>query len=215
MKYKHKTIIMKRVPEYLPKPLLLLATIFWFWTSAIANEDSAIIIMFSIFRNGKIIGELKAEKNSCTQGQKFTLNSRLKGRLIFEINVVQHSESITSGGVLVSSVISQKINGNTSLHHGLLYKNGAYYSVGEETMEGPLPQQIIFSTNLLYFSEPLGCKQVYSEVNRKMVPITCRGKGIYRINITEGKYTEFQYKLGLLVKVVSKSNFGEVIFQRG
>jgi hypothetical protein len=206
---------MKRTKRYYPKLFLLLGAFFGLSVSVIANEDSASLIIFSISRNGKIIGQLNAQSNNCTQGQKYTLNSQLKGKLIFEINVVQHSESITSGGFLLSSVINQKINGSTSIYHGLLFKNGAYHSTGEGKVEGPLPEKIAFSTNIMYFKEPVGCRQVYSEVHKKMIPLSCIGRGIYRINISEGKYTEFQYKLGMLVKVVSKSIFGEVIFQRG
>lgn len=205
---------MEKLFSYQIKPFLLTA-FFLFWElSASSSSDSASFALFSIVKNGKKIGYVKAEMKNCAQGQKITLQSHLRGRLIFEINVVQFSECIMSGGFLFSCSTSQKINGNSSFNHGLLYKGNGYQNVGNEETEGPIPDKIVFLTTLLYFREPAGYREIYSETLKKMVSLSSPGKGIYRLNISEGRYTEYQYRGGQLYRVFSKSMLGEVVFQR-
>lgn len=206
---------MKKSGAHQTKGFLLAATLTCLWFAAHSNSDSTSLARFSILKNGKVIGQINAEMNTGHLGQKITLKSHLKGRLIFEINILQSSECILGGGFVQSSITNQTINGSTSFSHGLQYKNGAYQNIGDEKTEGPIPQKIVFLTNLLYFREPTGCREVYSEVLKKMIPLTAMGNGVYRLNISDSRYTDYHYLQGILVRVVSKSHFGEVIFQRG
>ena len=209
-----KHLNMKAITVPFSKQNILVALCCWFNIQGMSNVALSDSILFSIFRNGKMSGQLMAQRMNCPQGQKITLSSRVKSRMVFEVNVVQCSENIMSGGILISCLAQRKVNGATSINNRLEYKNGYYQKPGNGNEDAGLPGKICFTVSLLYFREPVGCRNIYSEFGEMMLPLKELGNGVYRLIQSGGKYTEFQYRDGLLVKVLSKTSFGDFVFVR-
>ncbi len=183
-------------------------------TLSSARSDTIIIAQYSISKNGKTIGSLSAQSINNEKGRHISLKSVAKTRIVFEIQVVQNTENRISDNYLNESLTERKINGSVSLKHGLKYEQGAYKNIGSEKAQGALPEKITFTTSMLYFIEPQGVKMVYSELQKKMVPLERKDIHIYRLKIGENEYSDYYYQNGELKKVVATSFIGTMVFAR-
>ncbi|HSK14202.1 MAG TPA: DUF6134 family protein, partial [Phnomibacter sp.] len=64
----------------------------------------------------------------------------------------------------------------------------------------------------LYFQEPVGRSELYSEGHKRMIPIRDLGNGIYKITMPDGNTNLFYYRGGQLERIVAHTSFGEVVF---
>ena len=175
-------------------------------------SDSACAQYF-IIRNGKIIGKLEVLARPCAQGRKLTLKSDIKESFIAEFNICAKTENVIGPEGLLTSYTERKLNGNTRLKHSMHYEKGGYVSGGKGGFEGPLPGTINHTVTLLYFKEPIGWKEVYSENHRQMLSIRHTEKGIYQMKMPDGKLATYQYHQGRLMKVLVQTSFGPVTFE--
>ena len=176
--------------------------------------DSAQTMRFTIIRHQKAIGQVITSSSQCSQGYQLILHAEMKEKFILELRIQNRVENVFGKEGLITSNIERKINGNTKISHRVKYNNGAYTCEGRGGFEGPIPMKITFTVTMLYFQEPLGQQEIYSEPYKRMVTIKNLGDGVYRIRQPDGNATDFHYRGGSLVKVIAQSSYGEVTFVR-
>lgn len=179
-----------------------------------ARSDTILIANYSISKNGKTIGTLSAQSINNENGRHISLKSIAKTRIVFEIQVVQHTENRIGDNCLNESNTERKINGSVSIKHGLKYEQGTYKNIGSEKVQGALPGKITFTTTMLYFTEPQGVKLVYAEPQKKMVPLEQKDKHVYRVKMGENEHSDFYYQNGELKKVVATSFIGTMVIAK-
>jgi hypothetical protein len=169
---------------------------------------------FVIYRNQKAIGNMKVVSKKCIQGFKISLFSEINTRIVLEFNIQSVTENVMGPQYMIASFTERKINGSTRNKHIVGWENGAYTSKGKEGFSGPIPEKIKCTTTALYFKEPIGITEVYAENHMCMAPLKQIAKNAYFLDLPEGNWTKFFYEDGVLIKVIAKSMYGEVLFKR-
>jgi len=179
---------------------------------AYPHEEST--LNFTIYRSKKAIGSLKVTSRKCVQGFKLNLSSQIQTQVVFDLNISVFIENIMGPDLLIHSYSERKINGSTKIKNTLALKNDTYLYQGRQEANSTLPDKILFTSTILYFREPIGIHQLYAENFNCMVPIKQIGSHIYLLQLPDGKYSTFYYEKGILVKMISKTMFGEVLIQK-
>lgn len=169
---------------------------------------------FIIYRNQKAIGHLKAASKKCSEGYKIGLHSEINTRVLFEFNVQSITENVMGPDFMIASYTERKINGGLKNRHMVSRENGIYSSKGKEGFRGPVPDKIKWTTTALYFKEPIGITAVYAENHMVMAPLKQISKNTYFLELPGGHWSKFFYERGVLIKVIAKSQYGEVLFKK-
>lgn len=169
---------------------------------------------FIVYRNNKSIGTLKVVSKRCSQGYRIGLISDINTRIVFDFHIKITVENVMGNEYMIGSYAERKINGRTTIMQVVSRENGTYILKDKEMFSRKIPDKINFTTTVLYFKEPIGVAEVYSEQNSLMAPLRQIAKSTYQLDLPGGDRSMFFYESGVLIKVISKSKYGEVVFKR-
>jgi len=162
-------------------------------------------LSYNIFRNEEVIG--KIEINLSTRGDSiiYDIDSDVLAKFILKFKVVGKEKYIYKNGTLVYSSQFRTLNDKVKTNHSILYNNGGYKLHTSEKIS-PLHLEAI-KCNLvkLYVNEPKGINSVFCDNQQQMVKVEPLGNGIYKVELSRGKYNIFHYENGrcVMIKAVS------------
>lgn len=168
-------------------------------------------INFTATRNGKNIGSLKTSVSH--SGNEYFLLT--ESNLVIDIVISFSAKAITTnkytGLVLMEASLKRTVNGRKKLENHVRFENGRYHvtSTGETT---PVTRAIRHTVTYLYFNEPAGIKEVFSEVYLSFLTVTKLNDSTYRTLLPDGGSMTYHYQFGKLTQVVAKTTYGTVIF---
>jgi hypothetical protein len=121
---------------------------------------------------------------------------------------VDHKTSVTyKDGVLQESFLRTDKNGEVDQFCSVSY-DGQTYKIQTEKEKLTLSRPITASVVTLYFKEPVGLSEIFSEVFGRMVPVTEIKPHKYSINMPDGKKNTYTYENGIVVEVEVPSPVG-------
>ena len=88
--------------------------------------------------------------------------------------------------------------------------DGSKYNITNEKKKFTHPTEVKYSVISLYFSEPKGMKQLFTERIGEVYPLTDLGSGRYEYKIPNGDKNVYVYKNGELVETERKTIIGTV-----
>ncbi|MCX7743309.1 MAG: hypothetical protein N2167_01965 [Flavobacteriales bacterium] len=121
---------------------------------------------------------------------------------------VDHKTSVTyKDGVLQESFLRTDKNGEVDQFCSVSY-DGNTYKIQTEKEKLSYSKPITASVVTLYFKEPLGLTEIFSEVFGKMVPLSEIKPHTYSIKLPDGKKNTYKYEKGIVVEVEVPSPVG-------
>lgn len=156
---------------------------------------------YNISHNGNVIGQLQFCQKTTGQDTFLKMNSRVKTRFVFGIDVKTSDQSHFSNGRLISSNVYRSVNGNEKENKKTSLVNNNYQIVsGSKTSMFSKP--INYNMMMLYYQEPLNNSQVYSDNFQQFIMIKRTGNHSYRIDLPDGNYNDYHFQNGICTLVV-------------
>ena len=165
---------------------------------------------YFVFRNGKKVGALISQIGYGPHETRMYLESKITGRLLIELQVNQTLEVTVSNGRMVYAGLVRKINGSTQINRQIQLQSTGYKISGTRCTCRSIPREITFTSTHLFFTEPIGQTELFSETLGTMVPVSQKSPGVYRLLLPDGDWSDYYYRNGILTRIVSKSFYGEV-----
>lgn len=179
--------------------LLLLASVL-----VVQAEEKT--VTYRIKRNGTVIGQMQLEQKRNGDETFLKLNSKVKTRFVFEINVQTADESHFKNGQLIYSTVYRKVNGKEKEHRETKFLQSNYQLLAGNK-SSMFNSAINYNMMLLYCQEPTHISQVYSDNFQQMLAIKKLAPNSYRINLPDGNYNNYYFENGICKTVEIHHSF--------
>ena len=193
--------------------LLFLFSIILHSISLVAQST---VTLFAVEMNEKKIGELKATKN--VNGKMVTKNISSNSKTnVFALSVHVESEVYVTceNELLKTSFSYRKVShGSDNIETTIKQLAPAKYKIVKNGVSSIINGSITYSIVDLYFKEPKGLNNIFSNTHGEFLKIKNIGKNKYELKLPDGKTNTFTYLNGKLIQVEAKIMVGKVIFKR-
>jgi hypothetical protein len=176
------------------------------------NESAPTIekVSFSILNKNASVGYIDIEKQSLNETTTYLINSEVNTKVIFNFNAIGKEKSIYKEDTLVYSSIYRKLNNKVKLNQSLSFKDGKYLIENEDEKE-VLDMNVIYRNLVtLFFDEPKGIQEIYSDKYKKMVKITPKGNGNYKLTLPNKSVNIYHYDNGKCTTIDVVGSFFKV-----
>ena len=168
------------------------------------------VLKYKIVEDGDVIGWLSLEKKIAGNTSQLVMNSEVNTRMIFAIKVSVKESASFENGKLLSSSLYRSTNGHIKMDKQTKL-NGSAYEVFENNAKENLEFSFIGANLLcLYFKEPVGIKQVYSDTHEDFRPVAVTDDGGYKVKFPDGSSNCYYYQGGICTKIKVKHTFYSV-----
>lgn len=167
---------------------------------------------FTVKHNDKNIGSINVSRGVKNNIEYFSVDSKVSYRMIIKINRHTTMSATYKGGVLLSGSSEIIVNDSVDKKSITTFTNGGYeVEVNGNFYKKLEKKSIRFSIPKLYFSEPRGIEEVYSEYFMKMIPLEALGESKYVLQLDGNDENTYHYINGVLSKIeVSRTGFNLV-----
>lgn len=174
-------------------------------TSVSLNDTNKNKVVFEIIRNDKVIGIIEINRSVSGDSIIYNIESDVKAAFILKFKVVGKEKYIYKKGTLIYSSLYRTLNNKVKTNHSILYNNGQYSLKTPEKISPLNFEDIKCNLMTLYINEPIGVEYVFCDNQHQMVKVKPIGKGIYKVELSNGKYNIFHYENGRCVKIKAVS----------
>jgi hypothetical protein len=166
-----------------------------------------------VYRNGERVGVLQTSKSLNSEKSFYELKSDVEINKLVTVKISESLSNQYESGKLLSASHQRKVNGIHQSNVQLKYDNNKYVTHNGKVVE-QAGTWIGASILSLYHKEPIGLEGVYSESHGVWLKVSRVGNGVYHVSLPNQQSAIYHYNKGELVKVVSATKWGEIIFKR-
>ena len=170
-------------------------------------------LQYNIKRKGVNVGIISFYRQHAGARQVFRIESEVKTRILFLFTASGKEESVFENGVLTSSSVYQKLNGNEKLNKKTTLSGRSYIVHGGKHTETLINYPISYNMTCLYAMEPVAVAKVYSDKFQQFLAVQTVKDHHYRIKFPDGNYNEYYYENGLCKRVEVHHNLYRSSFE--
>ena len=179
--------------------------------TSLNNETTEVEkISFNIIKKNSRIGYIDIEKTSLNKITTYTLDSEVKVKVVFNFSAIGREKSIYKDDTLIFSSIYRKLNNKVKLNQSLFFVNGKYLLKKKNKKEKINIDVINSNLVTLFFYEPVGIQEIYSDKYKKMVKITPIGNSRYKIVLPNKSTSIYHYENGKCTMIDVVGSFFKV-----
>jgi len=171
-------------------------------------------LKYNVEMQDKVVGWMSSTKTISSDNTelKFKIDSKVNVDIITRVEVNYTLESTFRDNYLHFSRLINIVNSDTQNYTRLQW-DGIRYNTWDGKRNKYLDdQKIIYSVGCLYFREPVGLTNLFSEKFLTFCPITKNGE-YYSISFPDGSKTIYKYQNGICVWVETKQRLFKIIFR--
>lgn len=174
-------------------------------------------IIFDIYYKDKIIGLVTALK--IQNGNKITedLHTKTDSKvLMLEVHVESEINTTFHKNILQKGIAYRRSNrGSEDIETTILKTDERSYTIERDQKKQILKTSAIdFCIVDLYFTEPVGKKNVFSNMYGQFITIIDEGGGTYKTLLPDGKKAIYTYEAGKLETIEVEMSLGKVVSKR-
>jgi len=171
-------------------------------------------LKYSIRLNDEVVGNMTAERTTKAKST-ITINSFIAVQKFIKIELQYFMESVYEKGKLLTSRTIQKFNGQEQANSSTTFDKDGYKVSTKQGNSRVNLNAIQHNLCKLYFEEPAGIKEVWSDTYGRMLQIRPAGKNKYELILPDGKSNFYSYYKGICTLVETETPVGKVTFQLG
>ena len=156
---------------------------------------------YQIKRNGDVVGNLQFTQQSSGNRTTLKLESEVKTWFIFTFNAKANEEAVYDNGIMTSSSIYRKLNGNVKADKKTKADGNSYTIFKGSKTETLSNYPILYSMLSIYTVEPVNISKVYSDNFQQFLNIQKIKAQHYKIKFPDGNYSEYYYDGGICSRV--------------
>src|SRR5215204_3085212 len=159
------------------------------------------MLQYAIFHDGEKVGHLNIN-SSCTSDRiQLKMESEVKTRIIFRINVFSREETIISDGKIIYSSIFRRINGDEKANQQLKSIHNGYQVIRPGQTKILDHEAFEYNMLLFYTKEPVDIHQAYSDNYQKYINIKKVDSNRYMVSLPNGSKNVYTYNAGICTMV--------------
>ena len=166
---------------------------------------------YTATRNGKEIGWLRCECIQRPGEISITTESSLFIQVIFPFEAKAITANKFNGAALSEAMVYRTLNNKVKLDNQVQFVNGQYKVIKGEC-KNSVTKQITSTSTSVYFKEPVGETELFSEVYLCLLKLEKIAASVYQVNLPDGGVMTYHYALGKLVRVIAKTSYATVYF---
>jgi hypothetical protein len=165
---------------------------------------------YDIILSGDKIGNLTITKTVKGAFTTYKLESRSEAKVLFSTKTNYVLMDVTyKDGKLINSYCKNEVDGTVDNYASISW-DGSKYNVTNEKGKLTHSTAVTYSVVSLYFQEPKGMANLFTERIGTVYPLKDLGSGKYEYNIPKGDKIIYMYKNGELVETERKTIIGTV-----
>jgi hypothetical protein len=180
--------------------------------SQLANMNDVVQNKYTVIRNGKEIGWLKTTSSQSGSERFLVTESSFTIQMLLSFEAKAITANKFAGDILLQAGVHRTLNGKVKLDNALLLNDGHYKIINGKPEEAP-GRPIINTVTSIYFKEPVGITEIYSEVYLRYVPLSKTRPSVYTSSLPDGGSMTYSYTLGRLTLITAKTAYGTVLFK--
>ena len=169
------------------------------------TESNKNTIVYKILRNYKDIGTIEINRSVKGDSVIYNIESDVKVVFLLKFKVIGKEKYIYKNGTLIYSSLFRTLNDKIKTNHSILYESGGYSLLTPEKITPLNLDEIKCNLMVLYIKEPIGITSVFCDNQQQMVKVKPMREGIYKVELSRGKYNIFHYENGKCVKIKAVS----------
>lgn len=174
-------------------------------------------IWFDVFLKGENIGKIHATEVVTGNTVVRDIQSKTDAKVLaFSIHVESDTKISKGGEVMTEGVAYRHANRGAEDVHGSTKRIGPkkYERIRNDSKSLWVDSEINFCVADLYFKEPKGLSQIYSNMWAEMVSVKSMPNGVYQITSPDKKISSYSYKNGRLLQIEVETPVGKVLSKR-
>jgi hypothetical protein len=191
------------------KQLVLIAMILAFPLSLLLAQTIHLDVMMDDTKCGDI--NVVAKKQS--KQTEYEMTSNVKVKMLFEITMAGKTNDVFKDGKLFSSNAKRVSSIGSENKETKILWDGKKYTITKSSDDpSTVTTPITFCLTDLYFKEPTGVSQVFSEMQGIYLPLTNLQNNQYQLQVNDSKKDIYTYANGKLVKVETVMAMKKVMY---
>lgn len=175
-----------------------------------SDSDLPNVLSYNVIRDSEVIGNIQIQRQLEGDSIIYTLESKISAKFIWSIDIEGQETSVFEKDKLIFSSVYRQVNKKVKADHEIVFKDSKYIINSGNKSEFLQFEKIKTNLITLYFKEPLGISQVFCDNEKRMVSVTQKEKGVYKVLFSNGKYNLFYYKDGKCIMVKANSKLFSV-----
>ena len=171
-------------------------------------------LTYGIYRGDDEIGVIVASVKSGNDQVEYYVDSDATFRVIWKYNRTTDLDVVYSKDVLVSSTNQIFLNQKLKECAKVKMVDGSYRCTFDPDDSFVQEPEILFSTARLYFQEPVGIDEVYSEAYLEFAPLQDMGENIYELTLPGDRINHYVYENGQLMEIRVFRTWFNLTFKR-
>lgn len=179
--------------------VLVVLVLLLFMTATVFGQTISNLktLKYTVYRHGDEVGWINLSKFDAGNRSTISLASEVSFHVLFKFTVKANEKAEFMNGKMVHSYIYRKMNGNVKADKHTWYTDHGY-EVEEASVKKIVDvKNVMYNVDCLYFREPVGISEVYSDNFQQFVTIEKKPKGFYRIKFPDGNTNDYYYKNGV------------------
>lgn len=203
--------------------LVTIAFIFSFFapmrhiTSRVADSrvevyDGPVKLQYDVIRNNKVIGHMQAVKNTRGTYTEFLTESSVKVSVVVELAIYTKVTGIFGQGQLISGSVVRRVNNSNKVNATIQWQKDKYI-IEEDGGKMTIPEKIPYASACLMHIEPVGLNRIFSEANKKFIPIRQIKPHQYELQLPDGNKNFYTYADGVCVSAEVNTTLSKAFFR--
>jgi len=180
-----------------------------------ANVPNFSSLKYDVEIQDKYVGWMTCLKNTNPSQPaeiNFIIDSKVNVNVITEYDIQFKLGSVYKNGSLINSNYFTKVNGDTQSLSSVKWDGTQYWGWDGKKKTSLGSDKIMQSISNLYYKEPVGLTQLFSEKYLAFCPITKSGE-YYTVSFPDGKSTVYKFQNGICIWAESKQKLYKIVFR--
>ena len=167
---------------------------------------------YTATRDGKTVGWLRIISYQNGDEKSLSIESQLTIWMLLSFEAKALTVNKFKGSTLIKAAVCRTLNGKQKLNNEVQLIEGKYKIIRGDA-ELSVTSTIHHTVASLYFAEPVGVSEVFSEVYLCFVPLKKVANAAYASQLPDGGSMTYYYRLGKLTSITASTSYGIVFFQ--
>ena len=132
--------------------------------------------------------------------------------MVFSFEAKAFTVNKFKGNTLIQAGVYRTLNGREKLDNELQFTDGRY-KISKGNATKPITKAIRTTVSSIYFQEPVGITEIFSEVYLQFMALKNIAPSVYVSDLPDGGTMTYTYKMGKLTNITASTSYGTVLFQ--
>lgn len=176
------------------------------------KNEGSVKLQYDVIRNNKVIGHMQAIRTSKGSFTEYQTESSVKVSLVIELAIYTKVTGIFGQGQLISGSVIRRVNSSDKVNATIHWQKDKYV-IEEDGEKMTLPEKIAYSSACLMHVEPVGLTRIFSEANKKFIPIRQLKPHQYELQLPDGNKNFYTYVDGICVSAEVNTTLSKAFFR--